>query len=69
MRKRSKRPIPTDPDALLTEAEVSELSSYSKRTLQSWRTKRRGPPCVHHGRSVRYRRGTVIEWMNNNSGT
>lgn len=61
------RDIPTDPDAFLTEAEAAELSGFSVRTLQAWRTHGGGPPFVRVGRAIRYRRGALIDWMNGNA--
>jgi predicted DNA-binding transcriptional regulator AlpA len=56
------RPIPTDPDALLTEDEAAALLGVSARTLQSWRTLEKGPPPTKLGRAVRYARGLLIAW-------
>jgi predicted DNA-binding transcriptional regulator AlpA len=61
------RQIPTDPDALLSEAEVSELFGISMRTLQAWRTKKSGPPFARLGRVVRYRRKDLIGWAEQNT--
>jgi hypothetical protein len=60
----SRRPIPTDPDAVLTEAETSLLSSLSVRTLQTYRLQGGGPPFVKLGnRRVGYRRGSLNKWL------
>jgi predicted DNA-binding transcriptional regulator AlpA len=61
------RPIPTDPDALLSETEVSQLFEISMRTLQAWRTKNSGPPFVRLGRVIRYRRKDLIRWLEANT--
>lgn len=64
----TKRDIPDDPDALLTEAEASDLLGLSTRTLQAWRCQGTGPRFVRAGgRAIRYRRRDLIEWMESNS--
>jgi hypothetical protein len=50
------RPIPTDDDALLHEAEAAYLLGESVRTLQTRRIRGDGPRFVKLGRSVRYTR-------------
>ena len=65
--RKPKRPVPTEPDALLTEREAAELIGFSERTLQSWRYAKIGPPVVVVGRSVRYRRGTLLDWVKENT--
>lgn len=58
------RIIPADPDALLFQAEAAYLTGCSGRTLEAWRLHGGGPPYIVIGkRSVRYRRGDLIEWM------
>jgi predicted DNA-binding transcriptional regulator AlpA len=32
-------------------------------TLRRWHKKRSGPPCVHAGRAVYYRRSAVQNWL------
>lgn len=54
-------------ERLLTEAAASRLLCLSNRTLQSWRSKRRGPPFVRVGRAIRYDRQHLIEWMKANT--
>ena len=62
------REIPTDPDSLLTEDEAAELLQLSPRTLQTWRSKGIGPPCVDVGlRVVRYRRGALNAYVEQNT--
>ncbi len=56
-------PVSADPDALLTESQASEFLQISVRTLQAWRLRGGGPSFVKCGRSVRYRRRDVIQWM------
>lgn len=56
-----------DPEALLTEGEAAALLAVSKRTLQAWRLKGGGPVFVRCGRAVRYRRKSLIKWMDERS--
>jgi predicted DNA-binding transcriptional regulator AlpA len=56
--------VPCNPiDPLLTEEEVSRLLSLSMRTLQVWRVRGGGPPFVRCGRSIRYRKCSVVDWI------
>jgi hypothetical protein len=55
------RPIPTDLDAALYEAEAAELLGVSVRTLQARRVRGGGPPYHKDGRSVSYTRRTLLE--------
>lgn len=57
-------PTPTqDVAALLNEKEAARFLSMSYRTLQSWRSAGEGPPYLKLGRSIRYRRGDLIAWV------
>jgi hypothetical protein len=56
-----------DHDALLTEVSAADILHLSIRTLQSWRSKKLGPPFVRAGRAVRYRRGDLIQWIDANT--
>jgi predicted DNA-binding transcriptional regulator AlpA len=56
-----------DPDALLNELQVSELLGLSVRTLQAWRTRLGGPRFVQAGRSIRYRRRDLVDWVEANT--
>jgi hypothetical protein len=47
----------------LTEQQASELTGFSKRTFQMWRTKGGGPPFIRTTGSVRYERERLIDWM------
>ncbi len=63
------QPLPSDPDALLTEAQAGSFLNLSVRTLQAWRL-RGGSPCyVKCGRAVRYRRRDLVDWMDANTMT
>lgn len=57
-----------DPDALMSEVEAADFLKMSARTLQDWRSKKRGPPFVKAGRAVRYRRRDLIAWSEKNLG-
>ena len=51
-------------DDLLTERDVAEALNVSTRTLCSWRLHTtRGPASFKLGKSVRYRRSVVREWL------
>jgi excisionase family DNA binding protein len=65
--KHQPRQIPSDPDALLSETEVSDLFGISMRTLQAWRMKSGGPPFVRLGRVIRYRRQDLVKWLEANT--
>lgn len=52
-----------DPDQMLTEHETAEIVCQSVRTLQKWRVTGFGPEFFKIGRSVRYRRLEIHEWI------
>ena len=55
-----------DPD-MITEREAAELINVSPAALRFWRYNGKAPP--HYslgGRTVRYERGEVIEWIASN---
>ena len=54
-------------DDLLTERQAAELLTVSSRTLQSWRSDGLGPPFVRVGRSVRYPRKELLDWLADNT--
>jgi excisionase family DNA binding protein len=54
-------------DALLTEDEAADALRISVRTLQAWRMKEAGPPFVRVGRTIRYRRGHIKDWIKLNT--
>ena len=56
-----------DLDALLTEDAAARILNVSPRTLQAWRMEKRGPAFVRVGRSVRYRRRDLVEWIERNT--
>jgi predicted DNA-binding transcriptional regulator AlpA len=56
-----------DPGELLTEEQLALKGSFSRRTLQGWRTQGKGPRFVKLGRLVRYRAADVHEWLEANA--
>jgi hypothetical protein len=61
----SHRSLLNDADALLRPAEAASLLALSVRTLEGLRLRGGGPPFVRLQRSVRYRRGDLIDWVLN----
>jgi hypothetical protein len=59
----------TDGDELLTELEAAQLRRQSVRTLQAERLRGDGCRFVKLGRSVRYRRRDVLEFIASNVRT
>lgn len=59
----------SNPDQLLKEHDAADLICQSVRTLQKWRVTGAGPQFFKIGRSVRYRRGDVIDWVNKHRRT
>jgi hypothetical protein len=53
----------TEPDELLTETEAAQLRRQSIRTLQVERQHGTGCSFVKLGRSVRYRRSDVLQFI------
>jgi len=50
-------------DGLVTEVEASDYLCQSTRTLQKWRVSGFGPVFYKPGRSVRYRRRDLANWV------
>lgn len=48
---------------LLSEKEVAELLSLSVGLLRKWRYAGQGPPWLKLSRSVRYRRSSLLRWV------
>ena len=53
-----------DPDQMVTEEVVAELFCQSIRTIQKWRITGYRPEFYKIGRSVRYKRSEIVDWMN-----
>jgi excisionase family DNA binding protein len=49
--------------ALLTPVEAAKFLNISKSWLDKARMRGEGPAYIRIGRSVRYAKGTLIEWM------
>jgi len=47
----------------LSESQVADLICQSVRTIQKWRVTGYGPAFYKFGRSVRYRRSEVADWI------
>ena len=58
------KPTSHEPDQMVPEAVVAELLCQSIRTIQKWRITGYGPEFYKIGRSVRYKRAEVVEWIN-----
>jgi excisionase family DNA binding protein len=56
---------PIDSDGLMTAKQAAAMLAISARSLWSM-TNARAIPCVRLGRSVRYRRGALVDWINQN---
>jgi hypothetical protein len=50
-------------DRLMTEAEAAQKLRKTIKTLQTWRSKRRGPPYLKVGVHVFYDPARVEEWL------
>ncbi len=51
------------PSDLLSERELARLLGKSLRTIRRWSVERRGPRKVKLGKSVFYRRESLLRWM------
>jgi predicted DNA-binding transcriptional regulator AlpA len=54
----------SNPDQMVTEEVVAEILCQSIRTIQKWRLTGFGPCFYKIGRSVRYKRSEITDWMN-----
>ena len=50
-------------DQLMTEKDVASLICITPRALQNWRLRGGGPEYVKIGRSVRYQRSDVMQFI------
>jgi hypothetical protein len=53
----------TNDDEMFTEREFCGWQKISPNTARQWRTLGRGPAWIKVGRSVRYRRSDVEDWL------
>ena len=51
-------------DGLIDEAKAADFLCQSVRTIQKWRVTGFGPKFCKSGRSIRYRRRDLMEWIN-----
>ena len=56
--------IDSNPDQLMTEKDVASLICITPRALQNWRLRGGGPEYIKIGRSVRYQRSDVMQFIN-----
>lgn len=56
-------PQPVIEPEFITEEEAAKLIGYSRKYLQKWRKREGGPPFVRKGRTIRYNRTQLLEWM------
>lgn len=47
----------------LTAEQVAQMTGFSTKSLEAYRSKRQGPPFLKIGHSVRYRVDDVRAWM------
>jgi len=64
-------PGPVDPDQLFTPEEAAALLNVKPQTLAKWRMGGRGlgPHFVKVGRAIRYRRATLVSFIEGNTFT
>ena len=64
-------PGPGDPDQLFTPEEAAALLNVKPQTLAKWRMGGRGlgPHFVKVGRAIRYRRATLVSFIEGNTFT
>lgn len=56
--------MPQDSEKLLTPEEVGPgWLQLPVKTLYQWRYEGKGPPCIKVGKHLRYRRGDVARWL------
>ncbi|AUQ44399.1 helix-turn-helix transcriptional regulator [Phaeobacter inhibens] len=54
-------------DGLITETDAADYLCQSVRTIQKWRVTGYGPKFYKSGRSVRYRRRDLSDWIERRS--
>ena len=52
-----------DEDRLLNPSTVAHLLNVPRQTLLNWRAVGKGPPALHLGRHLRYRRASLNTWL------
>jgi len=58
----------TQPEPLLTPAELAGYLGVPIKTLYTWRYRHEGPPALRIGRHLRYRRDDVEDWLHDRLG-
>jgi len=48
---------------LMSDEELSKTLGYSRKTLETWRSRRIGPPWIKTGRRIFYDRRKVEAWL------
>lgn len=56
----------TENGDVLTEKQVAVLLHMAAKTLGNWRREGKGPPYFLVGKRIRYRRGSLDNWMREN---
>jgi len=56
-------PTTPTPAEMLNERDAADLLGLRPPTLRAWRFQRRGPAFVRLGRSVRYKRADLLEFL------
>lgn len=54
---------------LVTTAEAATILTLSPRTLEDWRYKQIGPPCVRLGSAIRYDTAALEKWLEESAQT
>lgn len=49
----------------MTEKQVAKYTGFALSTLRNWRHKRRGFPYIKEGRSIRYAKSDVDDYLRN----
>ena len=47
----------------LTDDDLARELDVSRRTIARWNAKRQGPPRIIQGRTILYKRSSVIRWL------
>lgn len=55
--------LPNLSEEFLTESQFAALMSKSIRTIRLWQQLRVGPPRIKCGKTVRYRRAAIEQWL------
>jgi len=50
-------------DEFMDERQFAALMGKTLRTIRLWEQKREGPPRIKIGKTVRYRKGAIEQWL------